>query len=76
MTIREQTIDKIQQLSDPLVQEVSDFIDFLFLKQDNIHWQMWTNFSESLDLSESDLSDYLVNLESYEERLMRGEIQW
>jgi hypothetical protein len=34
------------------------------------------DFNEALDLSESDFSDYLTNLESYEERLARGEIQW
>jgi hypothetical protein len=27
-------------------------------------------------LSESDISDYLVQLESYEESLAKGEIQW
>jgi hypothetical protein len=71
-----ETIHKIQQLPEPLIKEVNDFIDFIFVKQDNKRWQQWNHFNEALDLSESDFSDYLTNLESYEERLARGEIQW
>ncbi len=70
------TINKIQHLPEPLIKEVSDFIDFIFVKQDEKRWQQWNQFSETLDLSESDFSDYLANLETYEERLARGEIQW
>ena len=33
MTIHDLTIAKIQQLPEPLAQEVSDFIDFLLVKQ-------------------------------------------
>jgi hypothetical protein len=29
-----------------------------------------------MELAESDFADYLLNLEDYEERLARGEIQW
>lgn len=75
-TIREQTIQKIEQLPDPLLQEVNDFIDFLFVKQDRTRWQLWTNFSESFALSEADISDYLDNLDKYEELLAQGAIQW
>lgn len=32
MTIRNTTIAKLQQLSEPLLQEVSDFIDFIIHK--------------------------------------------
>ncbi len=32
MTIRETTIAKLQQLSEPLLQEVTDFIDFVIHK--------------------------------------------
>lgn len=32
--------------------------------------------NESLEVSESDFLDYLKNLEDYEERLAKGEIQW
>jgi hypothetical protein len=31
---------------------------------------------KSMELAESDFADYLLNLEDYEERLARGEIQW
>jgi len=76
MTTQDLAIAKIQQLPSDLAQEVNDFIDFLMLKQDNQRWQQWTQYSESLTLSESDFSDYLKNLEDYEEQLVHGEIQW
>jgi hypothetical protein len=76
MTIHEQTISKIQQLPEPLAQEVSDFIDFLLVKQDPARWQLWTHFNETLALVETDFGDYLPNLEAYEERLASGDIQW
>jgi hypothetical protein len=76
MTIQELTIAKIQQLPESLTQEVSDFIDFLLVKQDQTHWEQWIHFREALDLAELDLSDYLQNLETYEERLTRGDIRW
>ncbi len=71
-----QTINKIQQLPKPLIKEVNDFIDFIVVRQDHKRWQQWNHFYETLDLSESDFSDYLTNLETYEECLARGEIQW
>ena len=46
------------------------------MKQDNIRWQMWNQFTETSALDESDFSDYLRNLDDYENRLARGEIQW
>lgn len=67
--------NKIQQLPEMLVQEASDFIDFLLLKRNNAHWQLWTLFNEAWGIAESDLADYLPNLEAYENRLARGEIQ-
>jgi LPS O-antigen subunit length determinant protein (WzzB/FepE family) len=67
---------KLRRLPMPLVQEVNNFIDFLILKNNNQRWQAWTQFTESLSLAESDFSDYLSNLEAYEERLAKGEIQW
>lgn len=76
MTIHEHTIIKVRQLPEPLAQEVSDFIDFLLVKQDRTRWELWTHFSEALHLSEADLSDYLRNLEAYEERLAQGDLQW
>jgi exopolysaccharide biosynthesis predicted pyruvyltransferase EpsI len=58
------------------IQEVSDFIDFLVMKHGGNNWELWLQFSESLDIVESDFSDYLANLEDYEERLANGEIKW
>jgi hypothetical protein len=76
MTVYEQAVTKLQQLPEPLVQEVSDFIDFLLVKQDSQCLQLWTHFRETLSLSDSDFTDYLANLEAHEERLARGEIRW
>ncbi len=76
MGIYDMTVIKIRQLPEPLIQEVSDFIDFLLLRQDRARWQMWHQFTEAMELSESGLSDYLPGLEDYENRLARGEIQW
>lgn len=66
MTVHDQTIAKIRQLPESLVQEVNDFVEFLLMKHKR----------ELLEIAESDFSDYLTNLEDYEERLARGEIQW
>jgi len=76
MTVHDLTITKIQQLPEPLAQEVSDFVDFLLMRRDSERWQLWTHFAETLGIAEADLSDYLPNLEDYENRLERGEIQW
>lgn len=76
MSMHEITITKIRQLPDPLIQEVNDFVDFLLMKHDRARWQLWIQFTEALELAESDFADYLSNLEEYEERLARGEIQW
>ncbi|MEP7340560.1 MAG: DUF2281 domain-containing protein [Acidobacteriota bacterium] len=76
MTAQEATIAKIRQLPEPLVQEVSDFVDFLLTKRDSIRWQLWTQFTEGTELAESDFSAYLGQLEDYEQRLARGEVQW
>ncbi|MFB2876210.1 DUF2281 domain-containing protein [Floridanema aerugineum] len=76
MSIKEQAIAKINQMPESLVQEVSNFIDFLLLKRSEDQWQLWLEYIESKKISESDFSDYLANLEDYENRLARGEIQW
>jgi len=76
VTIHEQAMRKIQQLPEPLAREVSDFIDFLLVKQDQTRWELWTHFNETLALAETDFGNYLQNLEAYEERLARGDIQW
>lgn len=76
MTVHDATVSKIDKLPESLVQEVSDFVDFLLVRQDSIRWQLWNQFAEGLALSEAGFSDYLPNLEDYENRLGRGEIQW
>ncbi len=76
MTISDVAIAKIRKLPEPLAQEVSDFIDFILMKHDRTRWQLWVNFSEGIELVESDFTDYLLNLEDYENRLARGEIHW
>ncbi|MBW4488392.1 MAG: hypothetical protein KME12_11445 [Trichocoleus desertorum ATA4-8-CV12] len=72
----DKTIDKILQLPEPLLREVNDFVDFLRMKHDSDRWRLWEQFSETTKLSESDFSDYLSNLENYEEQLANGEISW
>lgn len=52
-----------------MVREVNDFISFLLTKGDRDRPQLWVQFTEGLELAESDLSDYLSNLQVYEERL-------
>lgn len=69
MTVQDITIAKIRQLPESLVEEVNDFIDFLTLKYNQ-------PFSDFVEIAESDFSDYLSNLEDYEEKLARGEIKW
>jgi hypothetical protein len=69
-------MSKIQQLPESLAQEVSDFIDFLLVKQDQTRWELWTHFNETLALADADFTDYLQNLEAYEERLADGGIRW
>jgi hypothetical protein len=76
MTVHEATIAKIQQLPESLVHEVSDFVDFLLTKHDSTRWQLWIHFAEVLETAELDFADYLPNLEDYENRLARGEVQW
>ncbi|WP_414543499.1 DUF2281 domain-containing protein [Nostoc sp. CCY0012] len=76
MNIQDKTIAKIRNMPESLVQEVSDFVDFLLTKYSGDNWELWIQFSESLNMAESDFSDYLSNLEDYEERLARGEIYW
>ena len=75
MSVYDLTITKVLQLPESFVQEVNDFIDFLLMRQDSTRWQLWNQFTETLELSEIGLSDYLSNLEDYESRLARGEIQ-
>jgi hypothetical protein len=76
MTVYDETIAKIRQLPESVVQEVNDFIDFLQMKKDSDRSSLSMQLTENMEIAESDFSDYLSNLEDYEERLARGEIQW
>jgi hypothetical protein len=76
MTIYDVATAKMQQLPETLAQEANDFIDFLLLRHNDARWQLWTLFNEAVGIAESDLADYLPNLEAYENRLACGEIQW
>lgn len=72
MTVREATIAKIQQMPEPLVEDVQEYVDFLLTRSDR---QTVQHLAEVRTLTESDMADYLPNLEDYEERLARGEIK-
>jgi len=76
MTVHEAARAKIRRLPEPLAQEVNDFIDFLLAKAARAEGKKWVGIADELDTAESDISDYLRNLEHYEERLARGEIRW
>jgi hypothetical protein len=76
MTIYEATVAKLQQMPEAQVQEVQDFVDFLTMRRDVARWQAWQQYSETTHLSETGMIDYLAQLEDYEDRLTRGEIQW
>ena len=69
MTIYEATIAKIQQMPEPLVQEVQNYVDFLLTRNDSARWQALQHLTEATTLMESDLTDYLSNLQDYEEQL-------
>ena len=74
MSVLDETIAKIRQLPEPLVQEVNDFVEFLLVKRDSNRAALWAQFTEAMELTQSDFSDYLPNLEDYEECLARGDI--
>ncbi|GAA6621150.1 hypothetical protein [Scytonema sp. NUACC26] len=76
MNLRDQAITKIHLLPESLVQEVNEFIDFLLWKETSKDSSLCLEDTESKEIVESDFSDYLSNLENYENRLARGEIQW
>ena len=76
MSVYDETISKIRQLPESLVQEVNDFVNFLLLRSNTTRAELEPQLPEAIEVAESDFSDYLRNLEDYEERLARGEIQW
>jgi hypothetical protein len=70
MITYEQTALKIHNLPESLLKEVDNFIDFLQMRENLVEWQLWQHFKQSMELSESDMTDYLKNLEDYEEQLV------
>lgn len=76
MTVRDRAIAKINNLPDSLIEEVNNFIDYLQWKHEAKEASSWLKSEESQKIAESDFSSYLSNLEDYENRLARGEIQW
>jgi hypothetical protein len=75
MNIQTQTISKIGQMPEALIQEVNDYIDFLLWRDRHNQLTSITSL-DSTEMVESDFSDYLSNLEGYETRLANGEIKW
>ena len=74
MSVRDEMRVKIEELPEDLLQEVNDFINFLLLKRGDAG--RGGELAEDMAMVESDFASYLANLEEYEERLARGEIQW
>ena len=70
MNLQTQTISKINSLPQNLLHEVNDFIDFLFDKH------KIKSLSVDNSLIESDMSQYLENLNEYENLLADGKIKW
>jgi hypothetical protein len=64
MSVYDMTVTKIRQLPESLIQEVSDFVDFLLMRQDATRWQLWNQFTEALELSESGFSDTWPDLKT------------
>ncbi len=76
MLTREYILGKINSMSDEIVEEVGDFIDFLEARRG--HQQIYRRRveEEAGSLTESDMSSYLSELTAYEEMLSKGEIEW
>jgi hypothetical protein len=75
MSIREATVSKLQQLPEPLLQEVNDFIDFVMLKHQSgtqnrnqgmslaDRWERWFEGVDRLEISPIEpINDYQEGL--------------
>jgi hypothetical protein len=69
MTTKELLAKEIEDAPELVLQEVLDFVRFLKEKRQSVA-------TEGLEIAEAGFADYLANLEDYEDRLARGEIQW
>lgn len=76
MNVHDNAIAKIRSLPESLVTEISDYIDYLVWKHESKDSSAWLQSTESLEMVNSDFPNYLSNLEDYENRLVRGQIQW
>ena len=70
MNLQLDTISKINSLPQNLLSEVNDFIDFL-----NSKYKIKDN-NDEISLAESDMNQYLKNLNEYEILLAEGKIKW
>jgi hypothetical protein len=83
--------EQLRQLHPDKLAVVLDFVSYLVERQHKAEAKRATLTAEALSmrdrqgqaedneetaLAESGMSDYLANLQDYEERLARGEIQW
>jgi len=59
MITYEQTVLKIHNLPESLLKEVDNLIDFLQMRENLVEWQLWQHFKQSMELPESDMTDYL-----------------
>ena len=76
MTKVEETILRIRELPEPLIDEVHDLVEFLQMRKNPDRWGQWRVFNENLSLAESGMDGYLKDLCEYEEKLANGEIRW
>ena len=72
MNLNLNTISKFNSLPQNLLYEVNDFIDFLYSK----HKIKTIDVETVNSLDESDMSQYLSNLNEYELLLAEGKIKW
>jgi hypothetical protein len=76
MLIKDRVIKKVELLSDDILKEVDDFIDFLKVKK-NIEDNRWEWLSNHVNKTEdSNLDGYLDELTNYENMLAKDEIKW
>jgi len=71
MNLNETTIAKINSLPEDLLYEVQNFIDFIYIKH-----KIKSNDNIDPSLVESDMGQYLSQLNEYEELLVEGKIKW
>jgi Protein of unknown function (DUF2281) len=76
MNAYEETVAKLQQLPESLIQEVRDFVNFLLVKAQEDNWRLGQQSLQVQETAESDFSDYLPRLEEYENLLAEGKVQW